>query len=104
MITAGNTAPTVVVTTPVAGGTFAFGNSIPFTVTVTDPEDGPVNCSEVQVTFVLGHDTHGHAEASTTGCTGVLPTDAGDVTHGGNVFGVISATYSDHGDARAPIP
>ena len=29
------------------------------------------------VTFVLGHDTHGHAEASTTGCSGVLPTDAG---------------------------
>jgi hypothetical protein len=27
----------------------------------------------------------------------VLPTDAGDVSHGGNVFGVISATYTDHG-------
>ena len=29
------------------------------------------------MTFVLGHDTHGHAEATTTGCSGVLPTDAG---------------------------
>ena len=37
MITAGNTAPTVVVNTPVEGGTFAFGDDIPFTVTVTDP-------------------------------------------------------------------
>ena len=97
MITAGNTTPTVVVNTPVAGGTFAFGDDIPFTVTVTDPEDGAINCSEVQVTFVLGHDTHGHAEAGTTGCSGVLHTDAGDVSHGGNVFGVISATYTDHG-------
>jgi PKD repeat protein/glucose/arabinose dehydrogenase len=97
IITAGNTSPTVVVNTPVNGGTFAFGNNIPFTVTVTDPEDGAINCAEVQVTFVLGHDTHGHAEAGTTGCSGVLSTDAGDVSHGGNVFGVISATYTDHG-------
>jgi PKD repeat protein len=97
VITAGNTSPTVVVNTPVAGGTFAFGNDIPFTVTVTDPEDGAINCSDVQVTFVLGHDTHGHAEGGTTGCSGVLHTDANDVAHGGNVFGVISATYTDHG-------
>ena len=96
-ITAGNTSPTVVVTTPVEGGTFAFGDDIPFTVSVTDPEDGTIDCSEVQVTFVLGHDTHGHAEAGTTGCSGVLHTDASDVAHGGNVFGVVSATYTDHG-------
>jgi PKD repeat protein len=99
VITVGNTSPTVVVNTPVEGGTFAFGDNIPFSVTVTDPEDGTVNCSEVQVTFVLGHDTHGHAEEGTTGCSGVLHTDADDVSHGGNVFGVISATYTDHGGA-----
>ena len=38
---------------------------------------GAINCADVQVTFVLGHDTHGHAEATVTGCSGVLPTDAG---------------------------
>ena len=31
-------------------------------MTVTDPEDGTINCNDVKVTFVLGHDTHGHAE------------------------------------------
>ena len=98
-ITVGNTSPTVTVTVPVVDGTFAFGENIPFAVTVTDPDDGPINCSRVEVTFVLGHDTHGHAEASTTGCTGVLPTDAGDVSHGGNVYGVISASYTDLGGA-----
>jgi PKD repeat protein len=97
VITAGNSSPTVVVNTPVAGGTFAFGDDIPFTVTVTDPEDGAINCAEIVVTFVLGHDTHGHAEGGTTGCSGVLHTDAADVAHGGNVFGVVSATYTDHG-------
>jgi PKD repeat protein len=99
VITVGNTSPTVVVNTPVHGGTFAFGDDIPFSVTVTDPEDGTVNCSEVTVTFVLGHDTHGHAEQSVNGCSGVLQTDPTDVSHGGNVFGVISASYTDHGGA-----
>jgi PKD repeat protein len=96
-ITVGNTSPTVAVTTPVEGGLFAFGDTIPFAVTVTDPEDGAIDCSRVQVTFVLGHDTHGHAEETTTGCSGVLHTVADDVSHGGNVFGVVSATYTDRG-------
>jgi PKD repeat protein len=97
IITAGNSSPTVVINTPVSGGTFAFGDNIPFTVTVTDPEDGAINCAEVQTTFVLGHDSHGHGEATVTGCSGVLPTEAEDVSHGGNVFGVVSSTYTDHG-------
>jgi hypothetical protein len=101
VITVGNTSPTVTVNFPVAGGTFAFGNNIPYTVTVTDPEDGVIPCvnPNIVVTFVLGHDTHGHGEASSTGCTGTLPTDAADAAHGGNVFGVISATYTDLGDS-----
>jgi PKD repeat protein len=97
IITVGNTSPKVVVNTPVDGGTFAFGDDIPFTVTVTDPEDGTVSCAEVQVSFVLGHDTHGHDEDTATGCSGTLHTIADDVSHGGNVFGVVSATYTDHG-------
>jgi PKD repeat protein/type 1 glutamine amidotransferase len=96
-ITVGNTSPRVEVTVPVEGGLFAFGETIPFTVTVSDPEDGPIDCGRVEVTFVLGHDSHGHAEANTTGCTGTLPTFAEDVAHGGNVFGIISASYTDLG-------
>jgi cytochrome c len=96
-ITVGNTAPRVTINAPVEGGLFAFGDGIPFSVTVTDPEDGTVDCGRVEVTFVLGHDEHGHAEQTITGCTGVLPTDSDDVSHGGNVFGVISASYTDLG-------
>ncbi len=103
-ITVGNTSPTVTVNTPVEGGMFNFGDSIPYTVTVTDPEDGTVNCSEVHVTFVLGHDNHGHAEEGTTGCSGTLHSVAGDVSHGGNVFGIVSATYTDHGGAEGTPP
>ena len=91
VITAGNTSPTVSVDTPVEGGTFAFGDDIPFHVDVSDPEDGTINCNDVHVTFVLGHDTHGHVEDGTVGCDGVLQTDPDDVAHGGNVFGIVSA-------------
>ena len=49
-------------TAPLDGGMFSFGDKIQYKVTVTDPEDPSINCNDVQVTFVLGHDTHGHAE------------------------------------------
>jgi PKD repeat protein len=96
-ITAGNTSPTVVVNVPVEGGLFAFGESIPFTVSVTDPEDASIDCSRIEVTAVLAHDDHGHAGASTTGCSGSLPTLADDVSHGGNVWVGVVARYTDTG-------
>ena len=79
IITAGNTSPTVTVTGPVDGGLFSFGDKLQYKVTVTDPEDKNFSCDKVTVTFVLGHDTHGHAEGSSTGCTGFLQTDPEDV-------------------------
>jgi PKD repeat protein/glucose/arabinose dehydrogenase len=96
-ITVGNTAPSVTVDAPVEGGLFAFGESIAFSVTVTDPEDGTIDCNRVEVTFVLAHDEHGHAGDTVTGCNGILTTDADDASHGGNVWGVISASYTDLG-------
>ncbi|MGY0003807.1 ThuA domain-containing protein [Micromonospora sp. I033] len=101
-ITVGNTAPTVTVTTPLEGGFFSWGDDIPWTVTVTDPEDGPVDCARVEVTFVLGHDSHGHGEANQFGCSGVLPTDADDASHGGYIYGVVSASYTDQGANGQP--
>ncbi len=103
-ITVGNTAPTVTITTPVDGDFFEFGDSIPYTVTVTDPEDASIDCSRVQVTFVLVHDQHGHAEAGQTGCSGVLPTLAGDAAHGGYLGGGINASYTDTGGAGSTPP
>jgi PKD repeat protein len=100
IITAGNTSPAITIDLPVEGGTFAFGESIPYKVTVTDPEDGTVNCDDVLVTFVLGHDEHGHAEDSQQGCSGTLTTLADDVSHGGNVFGVINVRYTDRGGSN----
>ncbi|MBU2667283.1 ThuA domain-containing protein [Actinoplanes bogorensis] len=97
-ITVGNTAPVVEVVTPANGSFFAWGDTIPFEVRVTDPEDGPVDCSRVEVTLVLGHDEHGHGINSTTGCTGSLPSPADGADHaGGYLFLGVSASYTDRG-------
>jgi hypothetical protein len=97
-ITVGNTAPTVTITSPVEGGFFDWGDNVPWTVTVTDPEDGTIDCARIQVDFVLGHDTHGHGLGSTTGCSGVWASPASEATHAsGSVFGAINAAYTDNG-------
>ncbi|WP_422770379.1 ThuA domain-containing protein [Plantactinospora sp. WMMC1484] len=102
-ITVGNTAPTVTVTGPIPGSFFDWGDQIPYTVTVTDPEDGTIDCSRVTVSFVLGHDTHGHEHGSTTGCTGVLQSPADGADHaGGYLYGGISAMYTDLGGGGQP--
>ena len=54
------------------------------------------------MTFVLGHDKHGHGEADQFGCSGVLPTDAADASHGGYLYGGFSASYTDNGANGQP--
>ncbi|MFC3574165.1 PQQ-dependent sugar dehydrogenase [Streptomyces yaanensis] len=98
-IVVGNTAPKVVLETPKDGQLFSFGDAIPFKVRVTDPEDGTnIDCSRVKVTFILGHDSHGHPVTSANGCTGTLQTSAdGGHDQDANIFGVLDAEYTDGG-------
>ncbi|MFG2126408.1 PQQ-dependent sugar dehydrogenase [Streptomyces sp. NPDC048751] len=104
-IVVGNTAPTVVLETPKDGQLFSFGDAIPFKVKVTDPEDRRIDCSKVTVTFVLGHDSHGHPVTSAQGCTGTLQTSAdGGHDEDANIFGVLDAEYTDGGGGgQAPL-
>ncbi|MGW3330318.1 PQQ-dependent sugar dehydrogenase [Streptomyces rubiginosohelvolus] len=98
VVTAGNTAPTVTLTTPADGSLFSFGDSVPFTVTVSDPEDGTVDCSKVKVTYLLGHDSHRHQITSKNGCSGTIdvPVD-GEHDSAANIYGVFDAEYTDGG-------
>ncbi|HLL35329.1 MAG TPA: PQQ-dependent sugar dehydrogenase [Streptomyces sp.] len=105
-IVVGNTEPTVVLETPKDGQLFSFGDAIPFRVRVTDPEDGTaIDCAKVKVTFILGHDSHGHPLTSANGCTGTLRTSAdGGHDEDANIFGVIDAEYTDGGGGgQAPL-
>ena len=71
-IVVGNQAPTVELVAPVAGQPFEFGDTVQFEVSVAD--DQPVDCDAVTVTYVLGHDDHGHPQTTASGCTGSIET------------------------------
>ncbi|MFD5322490.1 ThuA domain-containing protein [Streptomyces sp. NPDC127092] len=107
-VVVGNTEPKVDLQLPSDGALFTFGDEIPFKVTVTDPEDGataPIDCAKVKVTYVLGHDSHGHPVTSANGCTGTIKTDAdGGHDDDANIFAVFSAEYTDNGGGgQAPL-
>jgi glucose/arabinose dehydrogenase len=95
-ISAGNTAPTVTFTSPVNGQVFTFGDTVSYSISVTDPEDASIDCSRVSVTYGVGHDSHGHAETTKTGCSGTITTSAdGEHDADANIYGSWSATYTD---------
>ena len=86
-------------------GQFAsFGDIVPYEITVTDPEDGTIDCDRVALNVQLGHDQHAHPLQTLQGCSGTFraSTDSG---HGANanIFTSIVATYTDNaqGAARA---
>jgi PKD repeat protein/glucose/arabinose dehydrogenase/type 1 glutamine amidotransferase len=102
VITVGNTTATITIEVPKDGDFFEWGQTVPYKVTVTDPEDGVIDCSRVKATFVLVHNEHGHAEDERTGCTGWLETLAEDASHGGYIAGGISVSYTDKGADGVP--
>jgi PKD repeat protein len=94
-IIVGNQAPVVNLNTePDPGEPFQFGQSVTYTVTVTD--DQPVDCSRVSVAYILGHDEHGHPQSSTAGCSGTIQVPPADAGHQGeNISAVFVASYTD---------
>ncbi|XNR95369.1 ThuA domain-containing protein [Streptomyces sp. R-74717] len=97
-VTAGNTAPKVTIDFPVSGKLIEFGDKIPYKVTVTDPEDGPVDCSKVTVNPALGHDDHEHPTTDIPGCEGTVDTgDLGGHPEGADLTYVLNAKYTDKG-------
>jgi cytochrome c len=103
IINVGNTAPTIRVDLPANGQVFAFGDTVPFKITVTDPEDGTIDCSRVKMNYILGHDSHGHPVTTQNGCTGSIATPLdGEHELSANLFGVWDAEYTDLGANGQP--
>ncbi len=97
-ITVGNTAPTVEIDLPVDGQFIEFGDQVPYRVTVTDPEDGEIDCSRVTVNPALGHDDHEHPTTDLTGCEGTVDTgDLGGHPEGADLWYALNARYTDEG-------
>ncbi|WP_049570944.1 ThuA domain-containing protein [Streptomyces sp. SBT349] len=101
-ITAGNEAPVLDVAGPVNGGFFAFGDSIAYEVSVTDAEDGEIDCDNVVVQPALGHDEHAHGYEQYHGCSGSFPLPGDEGHIGANIFGTVTVTYTDQGNGDAP--
>ncbi|MFE2558374.1 ThuA domain-containing protein [Streptomyces sp. NPDC059352] len=99
-IVVGNTRPTITFTTPGNGRVFSYGDTINYQISVTDPEDGAIDCSEVVVTAALGHDSHSHDTGQYTGCSGSITTGASGHDATANTFLVLSADYTDNGGLK----
>ncbi|GAB2959546.1 hypothetical protein GCM10027203_75510 [Nonomuraea fastidiosa] len=101
-IVVGNAAPVVELVKPVDGDRFSFGDVVEFEVRVTD--DQPVDCANVTVDYILGHDDHGHPQTTARGCTGSIQTTepSGHDPENDNLTGVFVATYTDPGTGGLP--
>jgi cytochrome c len=100
-IVVGNEQPVVELVNPVEGQPFQFGDQVAFEVEVTD--DQPVDCDEVEVEYILGHDEHGHPLTTASGCTGTIQTSvAPGHGSGDNLRGVFVAEYTDPGGESVP--
>ncbi|QQQ73978.1 PQQ-dependent sugar dehydrogenase [Saccharothrix sp. 6-C] len=102
-ISVGNTAPVVKLDTPANGSLFSFGDTVPYTITASDAEDGTIDCGRVKLSYLLGHDSHGHPITTQTGCSGTLqiPVD-GEHDTAANLFAVFDAEYTDSGANGQP--
>ena len=100
-VTVGNQAPRVTLTVrPTPPDTsFNFGDTVTYTVTVTDdqPFNPATDCARVSVAYILGHESHGHPQTSTAGCSGQISIPI-DEAHAGaaNISAVFVATYTDN--------
>jgi len=93
-IIVGNKTPQVTLTTsPAPGEPFAFGQQVSYTVTIED--DSPVDCNEVTVAYILGHDDHGHPLTASSGCSGTIATSAAGHESEDNIRAVFNASYTD---------
>jgi glucose/arabinose dehydrogenase/PKD repeat protein len=96
-VVAGNTAPTVTIELPADGAMFDYGDSVPYRIEVTDPEDATIDCARVRLDTSLGHNEHSHGDQSLPGCEGrvTIPAAWEDKTQ--QSFYVLTASYTDTG-------
>lgn len=100
VISVGNQAPEIQITTPGNGSFFEWGDAIPYQVTGRDAEDGDeIVSSRVNWTYGLGHDEHAHPEVTGTGAKGAFPTSPDSPEHGPGalLYGTVVVTYTDAG-------
>jgi len=96
--------PVVRFVTPTEGQPFAFGDTVQYEVVVEDDTLPADWCSRVRVTYMLGHDTHGHPQTTAAGCTGSITTTVptGHDPASDDLNAVFVAEYTDQGSGALP--
>ncbi|WP_336922148.1 PQQ-dependent sugar dehydrogenase [Aquipuribacter sp. SD81] len=102
VVAVGGEAPVVEFVTPTEGDAFSWGDTVEFEVTVTDDQD--VNCDDVTVTYIVGHNDHGHPVTTASGCTGTITTSLpqGHDPTAEQLSAVFVASYTDPGADGIP--
>jgi PKD repeat protein len=103
-ITVGNTRPTIKLEFPATGLIYDHGDRVQYRVTVTDPEDGPIDCNEVSVQTALGHNEHAHGDQSSTGCEGTVVIPPAWEAEEQFIFYVLNVSYTDGGGGGGSAP
>src|SRR4051794_28665368 len=101
-IVVGNTRPVVTISQPPNGAIFDWGKGLRFQVAAFDAEDGSttngtIDCSNIVVAPMLGHNDHAHGEGIYNSCSGTAIAPLNTDSDADNLFFVINATYTDRG-------
>ena len=101
-IYAGNNAADFTFNAPPDGGLFNWDDDVNVNLTVTDFEDGNIDCNNVNLVPALGHLNHFHNGPTQTGCPTTINIDpASHETQGQDIFYVLNADYTDSGGLQA---
>ena len=97
-IVVGNRSPSATVTSPLQGALYNAGDTISYSATATDPEDGSLPASAYSWTVVFHHDTHTHPflgpiVGATSGAF-TIPASGEESTH---VYYQVSLKVTDSG-------
>ena len=97
VITVGNQPPIVEIVAPDDDLEFSFGDAVDYEVEVTDED--PIDCSQVEVEYLIGHDTHTHSQTTAVGCSGTIQTSpiGGHDPAVDDLAGVFLVQYTDPG-------
>ena len=103
-IVVGNQAPEVTLVDPVEGQPFQFGDTVSYEVRSTD--DQAVDCDQVTVTYVLGHDHTATRRRRPRAAPGTIETTVPRVTtrRSDDLNAVFVAEYTDPGERRPARP
>ena len=103
-IYAGNNAANFSIISPPDGGFMDWQDDIDLNLSVTDVEDGAIDCNNVNLVPSLGHINHFHDELTLNGCPKTITLDVGN-SHGVDgemdIFYVLNTNFTDSGGLMA---